>query len=147
MKKLLFIAPLIVLIAAACNSGTNNTNLPTSSQQTTPPASSSSSSNSTTNNPTSPTGTLKKIVITGMNYGFNPKTITVNKGDKVQLTFEDTSGAHDLVIPAFNATTPILQAGQSAIISFTASKTGNFQYYSSVGGDQKVGMVGTLMVK
>ncbi len=91
-------------------------------------------------------GTTKTFKITGSNFSFDPKQITVKKGDTVKITFVNTNGVHDFKIDAFNAATKQISAGQQETITFIADKTGTFQYYCSVGNHKTMGMVGTLTV-
>jgi plastocyanin len=66
MKKLIFIIPLIVLLAGCTSTATNTNN------------------NTTT---TTPQTTASDNVVTYTDTGFSPATITINKGDTV--TFEN----------------------------------------------------------
>lgn len=89
----------------------------------------------------------KSFTVNGNNFSFSPSTLTVKKGDKVKITFNNDKGMHDLVIDEFNARTPIIGAGKSADIEFVADKTGSFAYYCSVGNHRAMGMKGTLIVE
>ncbi len=88
----------------------------------------------------------KSFTVVGKNFSFSPATMTVNKGDKIRITFK-AEGTHDWVIDEFNARTKVLQNGQSETIEFVAEKTGSFEYYCSVGTHRQMGMKGTLIVK
>ncbi len=90
---------------------------------------------------------VKNFTVEGGNFYFKPTSMTVNKGDKVKITFVNKGGYHDLVIDEFNVRTPQIKDGQSATIEFTADKTGSFEYYCSVGEHRQMGMKGTLIVK
>ena len=92
------------------------------------------------------TGVVKSFTVTGSNFAFAPNSLSVKKGDTVKITFKNSNGSHNLVIDEFNATTPIIGSGQSAVLEFTASKTGSFEYYCSVGNHRAMGMKGTLVV-
>ncbi len=92
------------------------------------------------------TGSEKSFTITGSNFAFAPKQITVKKGDTVKITFVNSEGMHDLKIDEFNATTKRLGTGQKETIMFVANKAGSFQYYCSVGEHRSMGMWGTLTV-
>ena len=92
-------------------------------------------------------GPLKEFTITGQNFSFNPSTITVNKGDHVKITFQNSGGFHDLRIDEFNAATRRIQTGQEDTITFVADKTGSFEFYCSVGSHRQMGMKGTLIVQ
>lgn len=93
------------------------------------------------------TGTVKEFTVSGGNFYFTPKTMTVNKGDTVKITLKNAGGTHDLKIDEFNVATPRINSGQSATITFVADKTGTFEYYCSVGEHRAMGMFGTLTVK
>lgn len=93
------------------------------------------------------TGTVKEFVVKGANFSFSPSTMTVNKGDRVRIVFENSGGMHDWVIDEFSARTKVIQSGQIETIEFTADKSGTFEYYCSVGTHRQMGMKGTLTVK
>ncbi|MEK7140334.1 MAG: hypothetical protein AAB815_00960, partial [Patescibacteria group bacterium] len=44
---------------------------------------------------------VKEFTISGKNFSFTPSTITVQKGDRVKITFENTAGFHDFKIDAY----------------------------------------------
>jgi len=92
-------------------------------------------------------GVVKEFTVEGANFSFTPKTITVNKGDKVKITFKNKEGFHDLFIDAFKVATKKIGANQEDTVEFIADKTGKFEYYCSVGNHRQMGMVGTLTVK
>jgi len=97
--------------------------------------------------PSMPAGTVKTFTVLGSNYAFAPNTITVNKGDTVQIIFKNSGGIHDFKIDEFNVATARIQTGQTATVQFVADKSGIFQYYCSVGSHRAMGMWGTLTVK
>lgn len=89
---------------------------------------------------------VKEFTVNGSSFKFEPATLTVNKGDKVKITFKNSGGTHDFVIDEFNVKTQVIPGGQEATAEFTADKSGTFQYYCSVGNHRAMGMVGTLTV-
>ena len=95
----------------------------------------------------SPSGPVKEFNVHGGMFYYNPKELSVNKGDTVKVTFINDEGMHDFVIDEFNARTPRIQGGQSTTVQFVADKAGSFQYYCSVGSHRAQGMWGTLIVK
>lgn len=97
--------------------------------------------------PTPAASNVKEFTVTAANYSFAPAKITVKKGDTVKITVVNSEGFHDLKIDEFNAATPRLAAGKSAVIQFVADKAGSFQYYCSVGNHRAMGMWGTLVVE
>jgi len=92
-------------------------------------------------------GQVKEFTISGKNFSFAPSAITVNKGDKVKITFQSSAGFHDFVIDEFGAATKQLTSPAEETIEFIADKTGTFEYYCSVGSHRAMGMKGTLTVK
>lgn len=88
----------------------------------------------------------KVFTVKGSNYAFSPSKISVNKGDKVKIIFQDDDGFHDLVIDGYNASTKRLQTGGTAEIQFVADKTGTFEYFCSVADHREQGMKGTFTV-
>lgn len=92
-------------------------------------------------------GEIKEITVTGSNFKFDPKTITVKKGQKVKITFKSVGGFHDFVIDDLDVKTEVLETGKEATVEFTADKAGKFEYYCSVGNHKAMGMVGTLTVE
>ncbi|HEV7702436.1 MAG TPA: cupredoxin domain-containing protein [Candidatus Paceibacterota bacterium] len=90
---------------------------------------------------------VKEFTVTGKNFSFSPSTITVNKGDKVKITFKNTEGMHNFIIDEFGAATKTSQSPDTEVIEFTATKTGSFEYYCSVGNHRAMGMKGSLVVK
>src|SRR5258706_2223717 len=92
-------------------------------------------------------GPVKEFTVDGSNFVFDPKTITVNKGDNVKITFKDDDGRHNLVIDGYNLSTNIVGPGSEDSISFVADKAGSFEYYCSVSNHREQGMTGTLTVQ
>ena len=99
------------------------------------------------NEATSSVGSVKELTVTGSNFAFAPKTLTVNKGDTVKITFVNSGGFHDLKIDEFNVATQKINGGAQEVVTFVADKAGTFEYYCSVGTHRQMGMVGTLTVK
>lgn len=122
------------------------TNKPVNAPTSTKPLPTSGSEGGTA--PTSQTsGQTKEFTVTGSNYSFDPATLTVNKGDTVKVTFKNSGGNHDFVLPDFNVQTKVINTGESETVTFTASKAGTFEYFCSVGNHRAMGMKGSLVVK
>lgn len=103
--------------------------------------------------PTTPTATTtvqagqtKSFTVTGSNFSFTPSTLTVNKGDKVKITFVNSGGTHDFKIDEFSVATKKISGGSRDVVEFTADKSGTFEFYCSVGSHRAMGMKGTLTV-
>lgn len=91
---------------------------------------------------------VKEIIISGTEFSFSPSSITVNKGDKVKLTFKNVGDViHDFTIDELGVKTRILESGESQTIEFTADKSGTFNFYCSVPGHKEAGMEGELGVE
>ncbi len=90
---------------------------------------------------------VKTFTVEGGSFFFKPDKITIDKGDKVKIIFNNSGGIHNLVLDEFNVKMEPIQAGQSRTLEFTADKAGTFEYYCSVGNHRQMGMVGTLVVK
>ena len=92
-------------------------------------------------------GDVKEFTIDGSSFKFSPNILTVNKGDIVRINFVNTGGKHDLRVDGYNVGTKIIDEGQSDTLEFTADRSGEFEYYCSVGEHRQIGMVGKLVVK
>lgn len=91
---------------------------------------------------------LKQIKITGSEFSFNPASLTIKKGENIQLTFTNNGAVpHDFVLEELGIKTKILPVGQSETMSFTANQSGTFSFYCSVTGHRNAGMEGQLTVQ
>ena len=91
-------------------------------------------------------GDVREFVVEGGMFYFTPKTMEVNEGDTVRITFKNVEGRHDWTIDEFDARTAVLGANEEETIEFVANRAGEFEYYCSVGNHRAMGMVGTLIV-
>lgn len=107
----------------------------------------SSTPPSDTGTSTTPDATVKTFTVTGSNFAFAPKTLSVNKGDTVKIIFKNSGGMHNFVLDEFGVRSAVIGSGQEATLQFIADKTGGFEYYCSVGEHRAMGMWGTLTVK
>jgi uncharacterized cupredoxin-like copper-binding protein len=90
----------------------------------------------------------QKITVVGTEFTFSPSTLTLKKGQPVELTFENSGKLpHNLTIPGLNVKTKTIQPGQQDMIQFTPDKTGQFAFMCTVPGHADKGMKGTLMVQ
>lgn len=85
--------------------------------------------------------------ITGKNFSFSETEMRVKEGQKVTVNFTSESGFHDWVVDEFSAATERVNSGGSTSVTFVADRTGEFEYYCSVGSHRALGMVGTLIVE
>lgn len=90
--------------------------------------------------------TVHEVSIKAFSFGFDPKTFTVKKGEKVRLRVTNTAGVHNFNIDELGvlASTP---AGKEAVIEFTPETSGSFTYYCSIDGHRELGMMGTIVVE
>ena len=90
---------------------------------------------------------IREFTIEAKKFSFTPSEIKVKKGETVKITLKNVEGVHNWKLDEFSAGTKNLQAGQEETIEFVADKTGEFEYYCSVGNHRQLGMVGTLTVE
>ncbi len=88
----------------------------------------------------------KEFTVTNDGMSYTTKGLTVNKGDRVKITYQNTGGTHDFRIEGYNVGTKVIAAGASETFEFVADKSGTFEYYCSVGEHRANGMKGTLTV-
>jgi len=93
------------------------------------------------------TGETKEFTISGKNFSFDPSSITVKKGDKVKITFNNTQGFHDFKIDKYGVATKQFNSPGTEVLEFIAYEAGSFEYYCSVGSHKAMGMKGTLKVE
>jgi nitrosocyanin len=117
-------------------SAMNNTGVPVVSEPTTSTQTGKS------------TGAVKSFSVTGTEFAFSPDTLTVNKGDTVNVTFTNNGKyPHNFTISELNVMGKTVMAGQSDTVTFTADKAGTFQFFCSVPTHKDRGMVGTITVQ
>lgn len=93
-----------------------------------------------------PAPAVQVVNIEGGSFYYKPDTITVKKGQKVQVVMKSADMMHDFVIDELNVKMPIVQSGNTGTVEFVADQVGTFEYYCSVGQHRKNGQVGTLIV-
>ena len=88
----------------------------------------------------------REIKVVARKYAFEPKTITVRKGEQVKLVVTSEDVAHGIAIEAFGVDQRI-DARQTKVVEFTASREGRFPISCSVFcGDGHPDMNGELVV-
>lgn len=89
-----------------------------------------------------------EVKVGATEFSFTPDEIRVNQGDTVRIVFSNTGTMmHDWTLDEFNAATKTIGPGETDTIEFVANKTGEFEFYCSVGNHRAQGMVGTLIVE
>lgn len=91
---------------------------------------------------------VREIKISGNEYSFSPSSISVKKGEKVKITFENTGRLpHNVTIAELGFTTDTIAGGKATQAEFTADKSGTFTMYCSVGNHKALGMTGEVEVE
>lgn len=91
-------------------------------------------------------GTVKSFIMTARQWVFEPSTVTVNRGDTVQVTIESVDVTHGFAIPDFNVSER-LEPGKTVNLEFVADKSGTFTFFCNVlCGSGHRDMKGTLIV-
>lgn len=119
----------IVLVSGCVQYGTQTTTPTTPSEQV------------------QPTGETKEFTVEGSEYKFSPASITVNKGDRVKITFKNVGSiGHNFVIGDLGVSTSTISPGSTDIVEFIAGKSGTFAFYCSVPGHRPAGMEGQIVI-
>ena len=101
-----------------------------------------------TNVPADSASTVKSFEVSAANFAYSTKEIRVKKGDTVTINFQSTGGLHDWVVDEFEgARTDQVRPGTKTSATFTADKSGTFEFYCAVGDHRAMGMVGKLIVE
>jgi cytochrome c oxidase subunit 2 len=88
----------------------------------------------------------REIKVTARKFSFEPKAITVKKGERVKLIVTSEDVDHGIAIPEFGVDERI-KAKQTRVIELTPEREGRFQFACSVFcGDGHPDMVGELIV-
>ena len=94
------------------------------------------------------TAQMQKVTVEAKEFAFTPSTITLKKGQPVQITFKNMGAfPHNLTIVDLNVKTKTIQPGEQDTIQFTPDKTGQFTFMCTVPGHADKGMKGTLTVQ
>jgi len=149
MKKIILwvIVLAIIIVGGMKIFGNKSETLPADVSENTVDAGSNVDVNDDHMAPPPATVATKSFTVSGENFSFTPSTITVKKGDMVSITFKNVSGFHDFRLPAFNVATKQFASPGEETVTFTADKTGSFEFYCSVGNHKAMGMKGTLVVQ
>ena len=95
-----------------------------------------------------PTGEVREITVEGSEYSFSPKSLTVEAGERISLTFKNTGNVpHNFTIDELGVRTRTIAGGQTDVVEFTADKSGTFAFYCSIPGHKQLGMEGDLEVQ
>jgi len=90
---------------------------------------------------------VHEIQVTLRKYEFNPGSLHVKKGERVRLIMVAVDHDHGFKLDDFDISQKV-RKGTTAIVEFTADKSGTFQFRcSNVCGLGHRGMKGTLVVE
>jgi len=129
MKIFFVIALIAVALVAGCTAQTTN------------------GTNNTSNDNGAVGGERVEVSMRAFQFGFDPATITVNKGDTVVLHITSEDVTHGFAISEFNVNTQI-PAGQTVDVEFVADRPGTFRFFCSViCGSGHADMAGQLVVR
>lgn len=85
------------------------------------------------------------IKLTAGNFFFEPKTIMTKPGEKLSILFGKNDGEHDFVLDEANVKEEVTSGEAVEIIA--PATPGHYAYYSDIGADRTLGMVGELIVE
>jgi cytochrome c oxidase subunit II len=92
-------------------------------------------------------GNVVEIAMTAKNWEFEPNVIRVKKGDIVRISVTSEDVAHGVGIEGYTQFVK-LEAGETAVLEFTADKAGTFRFYCNVPcGQGHREMTGQLIVE
>jgi plastocyanin len=96
-----------------------------------------------------PVGNAAAFQVTGSEFRFDPSELRVAREQQVVIEFVNAGKVpHTLTVPAVEANTGSVGAGESATLTFTApNEAGSYEILCSFGGHPEAGMVGTLLVE
>lgn len=88
------------------------------------------------------------LEVKGKEFAFEPSRIEATAGETVEITFENVGQlSHNLTIPAFEAKSGTIQAGNTATLEITPKEPGTYKIKCSVPGHAPAGMTGKLVVE
>ncbi len=91
---------------------------------------------------------VREITIQASNWKFEPSEVRVKEGERVKITLQGVSGMHAIAIPELGVKSATVNAGETTIVEFVASKKGTFSFKCSVFcGEGHADMTGNLIVE
>lgn len=97
------------------------------------------------------------VTVAAFEWGYEPKTITLALGEPVRIELSNEGRmVHNLQIDDLDATAIESQNdelfveaddGESGLLVFTPSETGEFEFHCTISGHRRQGMEGTLVVQ
>ncbi len=89
---------------------------------------------------------VKEITIHGKSFDFDSNTITVNKGDRVKITFISDDVSHDICVEGYGCS-EVISKGQTTTLEFVAKESDKLKFFCSVDGHRQFGMEGDLVIQ
>lgn len=91
---------------------------------------------------------VKEIVLEASEFKYDLQEINLKKGEKVILTLKNVGRMpHDFVVDELGVRTKVINKGETDKIEFIPERTGNFEFYCSVGNHRQLGMSGKVVVE
>lgn len=88
------------------------------------------------------------IVVEGSEFEFSPTSITVEKGEKIMLTFKNIGKfPHNFIVDELGIKSKTINKGEEDSIEFVSEKSGTFAMYCGVGNHREQGMEGEVVVE
>lgn len=89
-----------------------------------------------------------QVTVTATEFKFDPSQITVEKGQRVEVAFQNKGGVtHNFTIPDLNVKSKDIAPGQTDRVEFTPDRSGTFKIVCTIPGHEEAGMVGQLIVQ
>lgn len=79
-----------------------------------------------------PSGEARVITITADNWSFSPATITVRKGENVQLKIVSKAGVHGFAVPSLGINTAVTAGGDAVTVTLPTGKAGIYDAFCSI---------------
>lgn len=94
-----------------------------------------------------PSSEVQEIKVSGSEFVFSPKTLTVKAGEKVRIAFKNNGKlSHNITIDELNVASKTISSGETDTVEFVAQKTGSYVMYCSVGNHRQRGLEGSVEV-
>lgn len=88
------------------------------------------------------------IVVEGSEFEFSPTSITIEKGEKIVLTFKNIGKfPHNFIVDELGIKSKTINGGEEDSIEFVSEKSGTFAMYCGVGNHREQGMEGEIVVE
>ena len=90
----------------------------------------------------------REIVVEGNEFKFSPTSITVEKGEKINLVFKNIGKfPHNFIVDELGITSKTINGGEEDSVEFVSEETGTFAMYCGVGNHRQQGMEGKVVVE